>query len=143
MRKSSEMQMRTLTDIPVLQLNQASKFNDAVFSPEIVQQAIMDLYDDIGTMNCLVGLLHSGKDFPVMNLPINQTSHLITSLYINSDIVFADLIILDTKTGKQLQKLIDKDQARFALSGTGDITTDYHVTFYKIFTVTAYDIRKK
>lgn len=47
------------------------------------------------------------------------------------------MVMLDTKSGKLLQKEYKNGNIRFALLGIGDITTDYHVTDYKIYTVTA------
>ena len=139
--------MRILNNVPVLQLGKAIQVNDAIFPPKIVQQAIMELYDDIGTMNCLVGIFPD-KLHPVVEttVPVQHISHIITALYIVDDIVCADMVLLDTPAGKQLQKLYNKKQIQFALSGTGAVsrngTPQLYVNKYQISTVIAYNTNK-
>lgn len=130
--------MKNIYSIPVLQLNQPSKYNDAIFPTEIVQRSIMKLYDDLGTMNCLIGVWNFDKSIKCNNIPITQASHLVTSLFIENNWVYAHLVLLDTKSGKLLQKEHNKGDIRFVLMGIGDINTDYIVQDYEIYTVTAH-----
>lgn len=76
--------MKNIYNIPVLQLEEPSKYNVATFPTEIVQRAIVDLYDDLGTMNCLIGVCDFDKSTKYDNIPITQASHLVTSLFIEN-----------------------------------------------------------
>lgn len=121
--------------IPVRDLNSTQEH--AYFSQQVMQRSIMNLYDDIDTMNCLIGILQTNNQRLEYNIPIHRASHLITSLYISAGIIYADMVLLDTKTGKQLQKLYKHNQTNFKLIGIADITPEHIVTHYQILTVIA------
>lgn len=127
-----------LYNIPVLELGVPTQYSGKIYTPNIVQNAIMALYEYINKTNVLIGTIDPEIDSRY-GVPVDKASHLVTSLFIEQHTVFADMILLDTPYGKILQKLVKKQQARFALSGIGAITSDNIVTNYQILTVSAHN----
>lgn len=55
----------------------------------------------------------SGKSFPVINL--EDITHKINNVYIKDDCIMADIDILDTPKGKDVQELLEHDNIRPSL----------------------------
>ena len=62
-------------------------------------------YDHYGTTG--------GKSFPYVNL--EDITHKINNVYVKDDHIMADIVILDTPKGKELQELLEHDNVKPSL----------------------------
>ncbi|MCK9371209.1 hypothetical protein M0R04_14955 [Candidatus Dojkabacteria bacterium] len=134
-----------LKRVELLKLNNLDANSSRIYPTEVIQAAIDALYTTTGRFDCIT-IIGSVNDEKIPKhlqefIKIEQCSHYVTHLYIEEDVLYADLVIMGTQWGRYLQTLVDANLVYFALEGNYQATNKI-VSYYKIKTINARRVQK-
>lgn len=121
-----------LMKIKILEANKYT-VNKTFYSYKICN----DIVEQYKKKKYVVGELNKSKDF--YSVVLVNASHKITNLFLENDILYADIEILDTKFGKELKKIYlnNRKNVMFYACGNCNIDSDGIVENYEFISIHA------
>lgn len=106
--------------------------NDRVYTEEAIDKMIEDFNSKEHTVYGEIG-------YNTGDVHLTNTSHVVTKLFKKNGQLWAEMKVIDTKSGNDLKKMIAEDSVRFRTNCIGTINEDKTVNVEKFISVSAID----
>lgn len=123
---------RTIFKQPLIYAN-VKNSNDRIYTQEALDKIKEQLSEQIKKGRALGELGHPDR----FEVTLNNTSHLVTDIYQEDDVLYGDIRILDTPRGRDLQNLMDADLIVFRPRSAGIVNEDGTVNIHQIYSFDA------
>ena len=117
---------------PIVPYLDKLNLNDRMYTEEAIDKMIEDFNSKKHTIYGEIG-------YNTDDIHLTNVSHVITKLFKKDGQLWAEMKVLETEKGRELEKMIEADLVKFRTSCIGTINEDKTVSIEKFITVAAID----